>query len=258
MTNNENFLSYFRRVFAERYGAEPDDSVIDAMNASAISQAAYTAGYAMLDIVMANVTAEADELGLEDRLQNTQNALNEFGAIIADLMSHAVSLGRSAEHEDADGADVNPGGEDPESVNPPPGESDAAAQDAILASLDSIRSMVEEGGDAARAQVLLEELADNLERIIPEPPPDETAHIATVVSEVMGPVLERLEDLERSLGERPAPVETVADHRPRPMYPPPRRSHAPRLAPAVSSSGRKGVPLSELVRRRTRSEDFRQ
>lgn len=247
-----------RSLVAERWGVEPDDSVITTMNKAAVRDAAYTAGYTFLDIVMANVTAEPEDLTLEGRLQNVQSALNEFGAIIADLLSHAVNLSRSDNAEGGDGAGVNPDGEATEAVNPPPGEPDADAQAAVVGTLDAIRSFTEEGGDAGRAQELMEQLAENLERVIPKPPPDPTTAIAEAVAQALTPVLGRLEDLERSLNERRAPAESPEPEPRRPMRPPPRRSHVPRLEPSAPKQGLKGVPLSELVRRRNRVFDYRQ
>ena len=182
----------YRAELVDRYGAEPDDSVIETLNENAVRQLAYEAGYTFLDIVIANVTAEED-VTLQDRLGNVQRALNEFGEIIKSILSQTVEprSGRKAPTRTVAG--VKPGGNNPSSGVPA-----GSPEEAALAGLDRIRGLIEAGDrDADSVQDAVDELVAGLTRCVDAPQPDMT--------DTLMPILERLTAIEDNLAARGGP-----------------------------------------------------
>ena len=221
--------SDFRAELTERYGAEPDDSVIQTMNKKALCEAAYTAAYTFVDIVIANIEADPDELGQQERLANVQGALNEFGQIIASIISQAAqprSAGASQSGAD-DGVKPDGGGGAPVK---PSGGPDSEAQAAVRESLEQIGTALESGADAEEMQLLLDRLAHRMSQCVEVPPPS----FEEALERVQAPILERLQAIEDRLEDRaPSRDDSVATL----GAPPRRKGFRPRLdAPALRSA----------------------
>lgn len=182
----------YRSELVDRYGAEPDDSVIETLNENAIRQLAYEAGYTFLDIVIANVTAE-EEVTLQDRLGNVQRALNEFGEIIKDILAHSVQPRSTGKPPPGTGAGVKPGGD-----NPPAGVPAGDPREGVLTELERIRTLVVGGvRDADSIQEAVDQLVAGLTRCVDAPQAD--------LEDALMPILERLTAIEDRIEARGGP-----------------------------------------------------
>lgn len=202
----------YHSELVERYGAEPDDSVIETLNENAIRQLAYEAGYTFLDIVIANVTAE-DEVTLQDRLGNVQRALNEFGEIIKDILAHSVQPRSTGNAPPGTGAGVKPGGNEP-----PSGVPAGSPEEGVLAGLERIRTLIVGGvRDADSVQEAVDQLVAGLTRCVDAPQLD--------FEQALMPILERLTAIEDDLQARGGPDggDPPGNDQPRSRGAPPRR-----------------------------------
>ena len=233
----------FRTALAERYGIEPapDAGLIATMNAEEVMDTAFHASWTLMDIIAANVQADPEEVSFEERLANVQAALNEFAQIINQV------LAQSTQRSLTDGDGVKPGGADEGTVNPPPGEPDAATL-AVDETLDAIRAFVRGAApEGEQAQVLLETLGERLMPIIRRAaaPPDAAAELAATV-------LDRLEGMQRTIdtlvadkaGGGPPEPSSLAPRRTAARLPPPRRSVRALGIPAQEPQRRPGDPVS--------------
>jgi len=216
----------FRAALTERYGAEPDASLLATMNQEALMQTVYQASYTFRDIVIANIQADPAEVSLEERLANVQNALNEFGQIIASIISQAAQPRSSEGTKGGTGEGVKPDGGGGAPVKPS-GESDSEAQAAVSESLDQIRAALGAGVDAGEMQLLLDQLAHRMSQCIDVPPPS--------FEEALSPIMDRLQAIEDEIRSRSAgPERSTPDGL---GAPPRRKGFRPRLdAPALRSA----------------------
>jgi len=222
----------YRAQVTERWGAEPDDSVIETMNTHALVQAASEAGYTFIDIVIANIQAE--DLDQSTRLANVQRALNEFGQIIAQIIAHVAAQQEPRSSGAAAGNGVKPDGAGGAAAAPSGGP-DPEARAAVTASLEDIDAALDGGVTPDEMQGLLEQLTENLRRCLPPPP---AADGATVE------ILARLRAIEDRISAGPPPAD-----------PPPGDEH--RMGPPAAPPRRKGMlpRLGTDVLRQRRSEE---
>ncbi|OGS01204.1 MAG: hypothetical protein A2V88_08975 [Elusimicrobia bacterium RBG_16_66_12] len=236
--------SDYRSELRDRYGAEPDDSVTATIQRKQLMELAYTAAYTFVDIVAANVNAEPEELSREERLQNVQGALNEFGQIIASIISQAAERSQPA----PDGVKPLSEGEKPVKLG---GGPETEAQAAVTGALDSIRAAVTEKADAPQLQHLLEELTYHLGRCVEAPPPS--------LEDAVAPIMERLAAIEERLedgGQRSDEAPFSA--------PPRRKGFRPRLDPPTirsreadnSTPGPQGYSPEQFARGAHRRQPF--
>ena len=189
-------------VLKERWGnVEPDDTVIGTMTEAALKETAYTAGYSLLDIIIANIEADPADLPLAERLTNVQKALDEFGQIMNQVMSQsAVPRSAAGDGGAANSDGVKSGDGDGGTVKSPPDEPDARASADIEAILADARTFADSDDRTAEgAQAILDRMGgyfrDLLEPDEPEGPTP--SDVTDAVAAALTPLLERMDSFER-------------------------------------------------------------
>jgi cation transport regulator ChaB len=229
-------------ILEERWGTEPDDTVFGTMNQSALIETVYTAGHALIEIIIANIEADHADLALPARLANVQRALDEFGQIMNQAISRSAEP-RSAAGEEgaANGAGVKSGDGDGGTVKSPPDGPAAEASAGIEAILADARAFAESDDRTTDgAQAILDRLGGHFrDLLVPETPEGAPASDVTeIVAAAMAPVLERMDGFQRVIERLVLPA-AVPDGEGNEYVPaPPRR--------ATIASPRRGVQPSLL------------
>lgn len=256
--------------FKERWGAEtePDDTVFGAMTAAAIRETVWTAGYSLLDIIIANVEADIADLPLAERLTNVQKALDEFGQIVNQALSQSAASESRAVADGGDaanGAGVKSGDGDGGTVKSPPDEPAATASAGLDAIMADARTFAESPDRTAEdAQVLVDRMGDFLRDVLEPATPQgaPTGDIAETIAAAMGPLLERMDSFERIIERLVLPAATPdgdgVPYTPAPprraAFPPPRRGVQPSLLPLGRRlDASRGMKPADFVRGAHRS-----
>lgn len=149
----------FAELFTERLkvrmgDVEPDDSLIETMELHQMTQVVFEATYTLSDIIVANLREEEGELTLDQRMQNVQNALDEFSRVVNSLLLSAFGGGRSApadntsEMSDGKGPkDVKPGGDGTGAVNAVPASPGQPDLQSFDGAVQTLRQVIVEGSE---------------------------------------------------------------------------------------------------------------
>ena len=248
----------FRAVLKERFDGAwaepdadtaPDDSIMEELAEESVIDGLYQAVFVLMDIIVANIDAEPD-LPMPQQLDNVQKALNEFAQIVNQGLAAAAQAGaQSSVGHSTDGDGIKPDGADGGTVNPPPGEPDAAAL-AVDETLDAIRALARaETPDMAEAQTLLDALGERLTSILTRP----AAQAGGGTEAILASLLERVESMQRSIEQLtagqagaapPSEPALLAPRRNSAVLPPPRRAVRPLGLVPQEPLRRPGDPIS--------------
>jgi cation transport regulator len=225
----------FGAELRDRWGTDPNADLMAEMNEKKLLEVIYAAGYTFLDIVVANVQAEPGDVTQEQRLTNVQQALNEFGQIVAGVIGQVAPGNAPRSSGAATGNDVKPnsaGG----ATNAPSDGSAPEARAAVTETLDAIAAALQRGADAQEMQGLLEDLTDDLRRCVPAPEPAGDGQNQNVLVAILGK-LQTIQDRMDAPAE-PAPGDGEDRSGGPPAAPPRRKGFTPRLDTDVLSQRR--------------------
>lgn len=257
----------FEKALVARFGGvEADDSLIETMEQHSMMEVAFEAAMTLTDIVVANMAADL-EASLEDRMQNVEKALTEYGQVVGSMLVSAFGGDRSAPPPD----DGNQPGSDPENVNRAgdgtgavnadngsQGQPDLAGLDAAAA---KVRQLVIDGASVEEMQAALAEQVKEIETALGEQPDDQpqdgeetvarVAQLEIGMSQVTEGMNEILERLEHQGPENPPPPRNYGPPRRRSLSPGPPPAEAPKAQPRQTGRSRLGqaqrLTISEAV-----------
>ncbi len=244
----------FRAAMTARmeHGTEPDASLMDMLAQGEMCEMVMTAGWTLMDIIMANF--EGEDMPLAERLQNVQNASGEFLQVVNALMMQSFGGGRSlADNNNDMKSERSQKGVKPEGAEPtvnPDGVSHGRDLTGFDDAVSRLRQVLVEGGDIETVQAELDGLPKAIEQTL-GPPTGTSEEYEALVGRVAGvevglnTIMSRLDDLIDSLQEPRNGGGGTASVR---TYAPRRQSYAPGPPPtATERKGSRPLKISEAA-----------
>jgi cation transport regulator len=230
----------FSEHMKERLGdVEADDSLIETMEHHSMMQVAFEAAMTLTDIVVANMAPDL-EAKLEERMQNVEKALGEYGQVIGSMLVSAFGGGRSAapknesDEPESDPENVNRAGDGTGTVNAGNGSEGQPDLAGLDASSSKLRQLVLDQAPVEEIQAALQEEVAQIEAALGERPADQSQADESLVERLslLEASMSQLQEGVHELLERSdQPQET--ERRPeRPAWVPRRRSLPPGPPPA--------------------------
>ena len=209
-----------------RFGdTEPDDSLIDNLEMQGMIDLVFKATFTLSDIIVANMEPD-DDLSLEARMQNVQNAMDEFTQVVNQVLLGAFGGGRSTEADNRSVKTkqrsrpnvVNPDGDGPGAVNTrgkTKGKPDLQRFDGATETLRQV--VLDDDATTEALQEALDELGASIEDTRPE---EEVTQDA---------VVERVARLEMDVSQVAAGIEKLLQRGDEPLpETAPTRTYVPR------------------------------
>ena len=166
----------FEKALVARFGGvEADDSLIETMEQHSMMEVAFEAAMTLTDIVVANMAPDY-EGSLEDRMQNVEKALNEYGQVVSPMLVSAFGGGRSApppkngNKPESDPTNVNRAGDGTGPVNAGDGSKGQPDLTGLDAAVAKKRQLVLDGAPVEDIQAAMAEEVKEIETILGEQP----------------------------------------------------------------------------------------
>ncbi len=168
-------IDFQKHMLARFGGVEADDSLIKTMEQHSMMEVAFEAAMTLTDIVVANMAPDL-EGSMEDRMQNVEKALNEYGQVIGSMLVSAFGGGRSApppnngNQPESDPTNVNRAGDGTGPVNASDGSQGLPDLTGLDAAVAKKRQLVLDGAPVEDIQAAMAEEVKEIETILGEQP----------------------------------------------------------------------------------------